>query len=56
LKKEQEYQRSNRMMQELMSVPHSEIKAKPDAEKASKQKKRKAKNPSALDRASDKTD
>jgi len=40
-------------MKALMSVPHEEIKAALDAEKAEKQKKkRKAKKPSASDRAS----
>ena len=38
----------DRTMRELISVPHSEIKAALDAEKAAKQKKkRKAKKPSA---------
>ena len=37
-------------MRGLMKVPHSEIKAKLEAEK--KAKKRKAKKPSASDRAS----
>ena len=47
----EEFKKFDRMMQELMHVPHSEIKAKLDAEKAEKKKKRKAK-PSASDRAS----
>ena len=43
----------DRTMRELISVPHSEIKAALDAEKAAKQKKkRKAKKPSASGRAS----
>jgi hypothetical protein len=33
-----------------MKVPHSEIKAELDAERAAKKKKRKAKEPSALGR------
>lgn len=47
----QEFENFDKTMRELMKVPHSEIKAKLDAEKAAKQKKRKAK-PSASDRAS----
>ncbi len=41
----------NSMMEKLISVPHSAIKAKLDAEKAAKKKKRKAKRPSASGRA-----
>jgi hypothetical protein len=42
----------DKTMRELMSVPHDEIKAALDAEKADKQKrKRKAKKPSASGRA-----
>lgn len=44
-----EFETFNRTMRELMKVPHSEIKAKLDAEK--KAKKRKAKKPSAAGRA-----
>jgi hypothetical protein len=44
-----EYKNFDRTMRELIKVPHSEIKAKLDAEKRAKQK-RKAKKPSALDR------
>jgi hypothetical protein len=48
-----EFEKFDKTMRELMSVPHSEIKAKLDAEKAAKQKKRKVKKkPSALGRAS----
>jgi hypothetical protein len=48
-----EFQNFDRTMRDLMSVPHSEIKAALDAEKAEKQKKkRKVKKPSASDRAS----
>ena len=50
-----EYENFNRTMEQLMRVPHSEIKAALDAEKAAKKikikKKRKAKKPSALGRA-----
>jgi len=35
-----EYEQFDRTMRKLMSVPHSEIKAKLDAEKAEKQKKK----------------
>ena len=47
-----EFENFDRTMRDLMSVPHDEIKAGLDAEKAAKQKKkRKAKKPSASDRA-----
>ena len=50
---ENEFQKFDQTMRELMSVPHSEIKAALDAEKAEKKKKRKAKKkPSASGRAS----
>jgi hypothetical protein len=39
----QEYQNFNRTMVELLKVPHSQIKAKLEAEKAAKVKKRKSK-------------
>ena len=53
-----EFQNFDRTMRKLMTVPHSEIKAALDAEKAAKKgkKKRKAKKPSALDHASDEKD
>jgi hypothetical protein len=38
-----EYEKFDRMMRELIKVPHSEIKAKLDAEKAAKTKKPKIK-------------
>jgi len=44
-----EFEKFDRTMQSLMKVPHSEIKAKLDAEK--KAKKRKIKKPSASGRA-----
>ena len=48
-----EFDNFDRTMRDLMSVPHSEIKAALDAEKAAKKgkKKRKAKKPSASGRA-----
>ena len=50
MNKSTEFEAFDKTMRELMSVPHSEIKAALDAEKAEKQKKkRKAKKPSALD-------
>jgi hypothetical protein len=36
-----EYERFDSIMRKLVAVPHSEIKAKLDAEKAAKSKKRK---------------
>jgi hypothetical protein len=50
--KETEYQRFDRTMRTLISVPHSEIQAKLDAERIAKTEKRKAKKPSASDRES----
>jgi hypothetical protein len=50
-----EFNNFDRTMRDLMSVPHSEIKAALDAEKAEKaarKKKRKAKKPSASAHAS----
>ena len=49
-----EFDNFDRTMRDLMSVPHEEIKAALDAEKAAKErkKKRKAKKPSASGRAS----
>ena len=48
-----EFENFDRTMRELISVPHEEIKAALDAEKAAKErkKKRKAKKPSALGHA-----
>jgi hypothetical protein len=52
MKSSEEFQNFDRTMRDLMSVPHDEIKAALDAEKAAKQKKRKArKKPSASCRA-----
>ena len=50
--KNTEYDNFDRFMGHLLSVPHSEIKAKLDAEKAARQKKRKARKPSVSGRAS----
>ena len=48
-----EFEKFDNMMHRLIRVPHSEMKAALDAEKMAKaQKKRKAKKPSASDRAS----
>ncbi len=47
----QEFENFDRTMRKLMTAPHSEIKAKLDAEKRAKQK-RKAKKSSASGRAS----
>jgi len=53
MKSSNEFENFDRTMRDLMSVPHSEIKAALDAEKAAKKKKRKAKKkPSASGRAS----
>jgi hypothetical protein len=46
MKKNQEYERFSILARELLQVPHSEIKAKLDAEKKAK-KRKKAKKPSA---------
>lgn len=54
MKKNEEFENFDRTMRDLMSVPHDDIKAALDAEKAEKQKKkRKAKKPSALDHEGD---
>jgi hypothetical protein len=47
--KSDEYQKFNHTMEQLIKVPHSELKARLDAEKDAK--KRKVKKPSASDRA-----
>jgi hypothetical protein len=54
--KENEFENFDRTMRDLMSVPHSEIKAALEAEKAARLKKRKAKKPSASGRASNDKD
>ena len=52
-----EFEKFDQTMRRLMQVPHSRIKAKLDAEKAAKKRKRKATKPSAsVDRASDDKD
>ena len=50
MKKESEFRRFERTVEELLKVPHSEIKAKLDAEKRAK--KRKKARASASGRAS----
>lgn len=55
-KHSQEFENFDRTMRALVNVPHSEIKAKLDAEKAAKEKKRKAKKPSASAHASGEKD
>ena len=53
MRKGKEFENFDRAMEQLLKVPHSEIKAKLDAEKAAKaDKKRKAKKPSASGHAS----
>jgi hypothetical protein len=47
-----EYQKFDKTMTALLKVPHSEVKAQLDAEKAEKQKKERKAKPSASDRAS----
>lgn len=54
-KQQNEFQAFDNTMEQLLRVPHSEIKAKLDAEKAVKQRKRKIK-PSASVRAADAKD
>lgn len=49
MKEQSEFQKFDRTMKELMTIPHSEIKAKLEAEK--KAKKRKPKKISASGRA-----
>ncbi len=53
-----EFENFDRTMRDLISVPHDEIKAALDAEKAAKKKnkKRKAKKPPALGRAANAVD
>jgi len=57
MKNNDEFDNFDRTMRELMKVPHSEIQAELEAEKAAKaRKKRKVKEPSASDHDADKTD
>jgi hypothetical protein len=51
-KKTPEYTAFENLLDQIIQVPHSEIKAKLDAEKAEKAKKRSAKKPSASGPAS----
>lgn len=48
IKSNEEFGNFDRTMRKLVTVPHSEVKAKLDAEKTAKNKKRKARKPSAL--------
>lgn len=50
MSKNREYDKFDSTMRALIAVPHSEIKAKLDAEKRAKEKKRKPKRHSALGR------
>jgi len=50
-KRDTEFDRFDRTMRELMSVPHDEIKAALDAEKATKKKRKTKKRSSASGRA-----
>jgi hypothetical protein len=50
--KNEEYDNFDAMMKKLIAVPHDEIKRQLDAEKRSREKKRKARKPSASGRAS----
>lgn len=52
MNKSEEFERFDETMSALLKIPHSEIKAKLDAEKAKKQKKKRKPKTSALDRAS----
>ena len=56
MKENQEYDRFDKTMRNLMKVSHDDIRAKLEAEKAAKNKKRKAKKPSASDHASSEKD
>ncbi len=49
----QQFDNFDRAMRELIKVPHSDIKAKLDAERSAKTKKREAKKPSASRDSSD---
>jgi hypothetical protein len=50
--KESEYEKFDRAMDSILKVPHSEIKAKLDAEKAAKAEKKRKPKTSASGRAS----
>jgi len=47
-----EFERFDKTMEAILRVPHAELKAALDAEKAARAEKRKAKKPSASGRAS----
>ena len=55
MRESEELKNFDRTMQQLMNVPHSQIKAALEAEKTTK-KKRKAKKPSASGHVEDDTD
>lgn len=46
MRKSKEYERFDHAMEQLLKVPHSEIKKKLDQEKAEKKKRKAAKKPS----------
>jgi hypothetical protein len=52
MKRKSEFQQFDSLVQRVLSVPHQQIKELLDAEKKAKAPKRKAKQPSASDRAS----
>ena len=52
----QQFDKFDRAMHELIKVPHSDIKAKLDAERSAKAKKREAKKSSASRDSSDRED
>lgn len=54
--KSSEYEKFDQTMRKLISVPHTELKAKLDAEKREKQKRKAKKKPSASGRVSGETD
>lgn len=54
--KNEEYEKFDRTMRKLIAVPHSEIKAKMEAEKARKERLKRRAKPSASGRASGRTD
>ena len=56
MKQSEEFNRFDDTMRKLISITHGEIKAKLDAEKGTKARKKRKAKPSASDRASGKTD
>ena len=55
VKKTSEFEKFDKTMDALLRVPHSEIKAKLEAEKAAKQKKRKSKTSASRDKSGEGT-